>query len=142
MCAALDRAHGIVNRWLVDHPACFPPTVIHITDGESTDGDPSMAMLRLKALASSDGEVLLFNLHLSAVQGVRPISFPSSSSQLPDEYARTLFEGASELTPFMRTVAEEQGIYAPEGARGFVLNGDITMIIRALEIGTRPANLR
>ncbi|HWO88312.1 MAG TPA: vWA domain-containing protein [Gemmatimonadales bacterium] len=142
MCSALIQAHGILSRWLTDHPDCFPPVVIHITDGESTDGDPAPAMAQLKSLASSDGNVMLFNLHLSGNPNAVPVTFPNSPAQLPDQYARTLFEGSSVLTPFMCAVAREQGINVSEGARGFVLNGDIAMIIQALEIGTRPSNLR
>src|SRR5262245_54509379 len=41
MCTALQQAKGIVDSWLAEHQNCFPPVVLHITDGESTDGDPS-----------------------------------------------------------------------------------------------------
>jgi hypothetical protein len=142
MCSALGQAYGILSSWLLQNPNCFPPVVIHITDGESSDGDPANAMVQLKSLASGDGNLMLFNLHLSGNPNAASITFPSSAAQLPDQYARTLFEGSSVLTPFMRTVAQEQGINVSEGARGFVLNGDIAMIIQALEIGTRPSNLR
>jgi hypothetical protein len=142
MCSALAQAQGILSRWLVQNPNSFPPVAIHITDGESTDGDPANALVQLKSLASSDGNVMLFNLHLSGNPNAVSIVFPNDSAQLPDEYARTLFEGSSILTPFMCTIAREQGINISEGARGFVLNGDIAMIIQALEIGTRPSNLR
>ncbi len=142
MCKALDTAHGILAGFLAQHPDCFPPVVIHITDGESTDGDPAGAMNRLKELTSSDGNALLFNLHLSSNPNAVPVTFPSTPDTLPDQYAKLLFEGASPLTPFMLSVAKEQGLSAGEDARGFVLNADITLIIQALEIGTRPSNLR
>jgi hypothetical protein len=44
MCGALGQAQTVVQSWLSQHPDCFPPVVIHITDGESTDGDPTAAM--------------------------------------------------------------------------------------------------
>src|SRR5437763_11169830 len=40
MCAALDRAQQIMSAWAGQHAASYPPIVINITDGESTDGDP------------------------------------------------------------------------------------------------------
>src|SRR5579884_1283280 len=39
MCAALDAAATILSGWLAQHPDSFPPIVINITDGESTDGN-------------------------------------------------------------------------------------------------------
>jgi hypothetical protein len=115
--------------------------VINITDGESTDGDPSGAAAALRTLASSDGEVLLFNLHLSA-QRTRAIEFPNSEAGLPDQYARLLFQMSSHLTPFMVSVARQQGFNAGEGARGFAFNAKLEVAIQFLDIGTRPANLR
>lgn len=143
MCQALGTARGILQGWLEKYPGCFPPVVVHITDGESTDGDPSPAMSELRSMASRDGNVLLFNVHVSDDPGATPVAFPESSAQLPNEYARTLFAGASELTSFMRAVAREQhGLELQDGSRGFVLNGDMVLVIQALDIGTRPSNLR
>ncbi len=52
-----------------------------------------------------------------------------------------LFERASLLTPFMRNVAWENGLYLSEQSRAFVLNADPTLLVLALEIGTRPGNV-
>lgn len=142
MCQALGRVAGILKTWLAAHPDCFPPVVVHITDGESTDGDPTGAMGAITGLSSTDGSVLLFNFHISGNSQVTSVSFPDSSAALPDQYSKLLFEGASPLTVFMRSVAKEHGFVLGEGARGFVLNADLTLIIQALDIGTRPSNLR
>lgn len=142
MCQAFDYGIAIIQNWLDQHPSCFPPVVIHITDGESTDGNPSEKMSILKNLASSDGNVLLFNLHLSSNPHAKTLSFPDNSVQLPDQYANMLFNGSSTLTPFMRNVAKEYGFNLSEGTKGFVLNGDLTLTIIGIEIGTRPSNLR
>jgi hypothetical protein len=142
MCQALGRGKSILQQWLTQHPNSFPPVVIHITDGESTDGDPSQAMRELTSLPSSDGSVLLFNLHLSSNPSAVSTAFPDSASHLPDQFARALFDGASLLTPFMRTVAGEHGFQLGEGAKCFVLNAELVLVIQALDIGTRPSNLR
>ncbi len=150
MCRALEIAYQWVDTWVKAHPGSFPPIVIHITDGESTDSsDPAEAnrmvgeaLAKLKALCSTDGNTLVFNVHLSSNPTARPISFPNSSSALPDEYSKMLFDGASELTSFMQTVAREHGIDVGEGAKSFVLNAELTLLIQALDIGTRPSNLR
>ncbi len=143
MCQALGLAQNILQKWLAQHSACFPPVVIQITDGESTDGDPTNAMRGIKDLASQDGNVLVFNVHVSSDPNATPIAFPDSSNQLPNPPAKILFEGSSVLTPFMRSAANSQhGLSLSDGARGFVLNGDMVLVVQALDIGTRPSNLR
>lgn len=41
MCQAMDLAGESLSGWIRTHADAFPPVVINITDGESTDGDPS-----------------------------------------------------------------------------------------------------
>lgn len=143
MCQALELARKVVSGWLAQHPSCFPPVAIHITDGESTDGDPSGQMRELTKLASADGEVILLNIHLSNNPAAKPVEFPDSSEGLPDQYARMLFEGASLLTANMRAVAaSDYKLELADNAKGFVLNADPQLVITALDIGTRPSNLR
>jgi hypothetical protein len=141
MCAALSRAQGLLSSWLAQHPECFPPIVINITDGESTDGDPSDIATSVRDLSSSDGNVLLFNLHLSSSRAT-PIEFPDNEAGLPDQYAQLLFRLSSALPDYMRSIAQQEGFTASEGTRGFVFNADIVSVIRFLDIGTRPSNLR
>jgi hypothetical protein len=141
MCQALTRAQSIIQGWLNQHPGCFPPIVINITDGEATDGDPSIPAQSLAALSSSDGSVLLFNVHLSSQQA-SPIEFPDNEEGLPDEYARLLFRMSSVLPDYMRSMAQQEGFRVSDKTRGFVFNADIVAVIRFLDIGTRPSNLR
>ncbi len=143
MCQAMREADRILTGWLTQHPNCFPPVVVHITDGESTDGDPTEAMRSVTNLSSADGNALLFNIHLSSNPDAKAISFPDASVQLPDQYARLLFDAASFLTPFMRSVAkQDHHLDLSEQAKGFVLNADMVLVITAMDIGTRPSNLR
>lgn len=141
MCNALEVARRIAQQWIDQHPNSFPPVVINITDGESTDGDPTTAAASLRSIATSDGQVLLFNLHISS-QKQRPIEFPSSDSELPDQYARLLFSMSSPLAPFMVTAARQEGYSVTEGAKGFAFNAGLVATIKFLDIGTRPSNLR
>lgn len=141
MCQALTRAHSILKNWLDEHADCFPPIVINITDGEATDGKPDIPAKTLMNLASKDGNVLLFNLHLSSLRAT-PIEFPDNEDVLNDKYAKLLFGISSTLPEYMRTVAQQEGFAVTDNARGFVFNGDMVSLIRFLDIGTRPANLR
>ncbi len=142
MCRAASEAERILNDWLTAHPDCYPPIVIHITDGESTDGDPTERIRQLTNMMSSDGNVMLFNIHLSANPNAASVSFPDSADDLPDDYSKMLFETASPLTPTMRALAKEHGFTPSESARSFVLNADMVLLVQAIDIGTRPANLR
>lgn len=142
MCRAASEAERILNDWLTAHPDCYPPIVIHITDGEATDGDPTERIRQLTNMSSSDGNVMLFNIHLSANPNATPISFPDSADDLPDDYSKMLFETASPLSPTMRALAKEHGFSPSESARAFVLNADMVLLVQAIDIGTRPANLR
>lgn len=141
MVAALGRARDILSGWLADHAGAFPPIVINITDGESTDGDPAAAAEAVRTLSSDDGNVLLFNAHLSS-QRAAPIEFPDRADGLPDKYAQLLFGMSSDLPAYMRSAASAEGYSISDGARGFVFNADLVSVIRFLDIGTRPSNLR
>src|SRR5262245_7524861 len=61
MCQALTTAKLYLEVFLGSFSGCYPPLVINITDGMSTDGDPQPAAKALRELKSSDGNVLLFN---------------------------------------------------------------------------------
>jgi len=141
MSSALTQAQSILSNWLVAHPECFPPVAINLTDGESTDGDPSFAGESIRQLASTDGNVLLFNLHVSDDTST-PITFPDNEISLPNDYAASLFNLSSVLPPGMRSYAQQQGMPVSEGSRGFVFNADVTSVVQFLDIGTRASDLR
>lgn len=141
MCQALTQAHAVLTTWLAQHPDCFPPTVINLTDGESTDGDPTGAAENLKRLTSKDGNVLLFNIHLSSRRDM-PIEFPDDEVPLPDQYAKLLFQISSALPEHIRGVAHGENYQITDRTRGFTFNADMVALIKFLDIGTRPSNLR
>jgi hypothetical protein len=136
MCQALALAHRVLSAFLSQFHACYPPIVLNITDGESTDGDPLEAATAIRSLASTDGNVLLFNAHVSANQALA-IEYPSSDASLPDQFARLLFHMSSPLPPLLLGAARAEGFRIAEGSRGFVFNADLVSIIRFLDIGTR-----
>lgn len=136
MCQALTLARQYLEVFLGRFPACYPPLVINITDGMSTDGDPLTAAKAVQNLASVDGNVLLFNAHISDNQS-RPIEFPPAEGGLADNFARLLFRMSSSLPPRLLEAARTDGFPISPGARGFVFNADLVSIIRFLDIGTR-----
>ena len=141
MTQALTLAKKTIEDWLAQHPNCFPPIVINITDGESTDGDPSSIAEEIKRLNSNDGAVLLFNAHISSRQAAA-VLYPSSGTELPDKYGQQLFEMSSLLPDYMVNIAKTDGLPVSVGSRGFVFHADLVTVIQFLDIGTRPSALR
>jgi hypothetical protein len=137
MCKALTRAAEVLADWSDNHPNSYPPTLLHVTDGQSTDGDPESIALAIQQLTTSDGSCLSFNLHVSTAGGGE-IIFPSHDSALSDEYSRLLYRMSSPFPSHLFRLAAERGYSVGDGARGFVFNGDPKAIVDFFEIGTRP----
>jgi hypothetical protein len=141
MSQAMTKARDILTGWVSQHPASFPPIVINITDGEWTDADPTSAADSIKVLATNDGNVLLFNIHISSKQAAS-VEFPDDESRLGDQYAKFLFRLSSPLPSYMQAIARQEGLPVSETSRGFAFNADMVALIRFIDIGTRPSNLR
>jgi hypothetical protein len=138
MCAGLNAAIGILEQWRDAHPAAFPPTVLHVTDGHPSDGNPEPIADRLKSLATDDGACLLFNLHVDAGDG-EPLIFPNDERVIQDRFGKSLFRMSSLLPPHALEAAAAKGYDVRPGARGFVFNAGIEAIADFFDIGTRPA---
>ena len=126
MCAGLNAAVRIPYQ-RARHPSAFPPTVLHVTDGHPSDGDPEPTADRLKSLATSDGGCLLFNLHVDAGQG-EPLIFPNDERAIKDRFGKALFRMSSLLPPHALEAAARKGYDVRPGARGFVFNAGIEAI--------------
>lgn len=138
MNAAMEMTKDTIAWFLEQFPDCYPPLVVNLTDGQPTDSNPMGTAQDIKSLRSSDGNVLLFNGHISS-SPAPPLAFPSDESDLPDKYAKVLFRMSSVLPPTLMTAARDEGFSVSGPARGFVFNADLVAVIRFLEIGTRIA---
>jgi hypothetical protein len=139
MSAAMDLARQVVSGFITEYPDCFPPLIINLTDGQPTDANPLGASQLIKRLKSSDGNVLIFNAHLSSSPGPA-ISFPDVEDDLPDVFSKLLFRMSSVLpTPILQGAVEE-GYSVKSTSRGFMFNADLVAVTRFLEIGTRVAS--
>lgn len=136
MCKALELAKTYLEMFLGRYPNCYPPMVVNITDGASTDGDPLPNAKALQSMSSTDGPVLLLNAHISS-NTASPVEFPASEAGLADNFSRLLFRMSSALPPLLFEAAKADGYAVVPGARGFVFNADLVSVIRFLEIGTR-----
>ena len=135
MKEAFAEAKNIVSNWLSAYPDGYPPIVINITDGEYTTGNPINEAQAIKSISTSDGNVLLFNIHISSLNS-SPVFFPSSATSLGDNYAKELFEMSSPLPDAMIAKAIELYPGTSSGARGFAFNGDLVALVNFLDIGS------
>lgn len=141
MGEALEKAFDILEPWVKAHPDSYPPIVINISDGAATDTGPESQAKQLRNLATNDGEVLLFNCHISENCSA-PIAFPAQKRELPDAFARTLFDVSSLLPENLAEQARAEGIDLDPESRGFAFNADLTELIRFLDLGTRSSHLK
>jgi hypothetical protein len=141
MCAALKLGGGVAHAWARSHPDSFPPIVINITDGMATDNDAEadteVWATRLQSIRTNDGNLLLFNIHISGISDTSVV-FPDSPQLLAvsDLHAQLLFRMSSELPEIMLRAAGRLGLTVGPGARGLVCNGSIDAVVFALEVGT------
>lgn len=141
MCQAITTAAESLAAWCDEHPDSYPPTVLHVTDGESTDGDPEALADTLRQFQTNDGNVLFLNLHVSSRPG-NPIAFPPSEAGLPDQYAKLLYRMSSGLPEHLVRFAQDKGLSASFESRGFMFNAEAAEIVDFFDIGTRASQLR
>lgn len=141
MCDAMRKVAELLVEWCDSHQSSYPPTVIHVTDGQSSDGDPSEIAEAVKLISTGDGQSLVFNLHISTAEGAA-ILFPSSEHTLPDEYSRRLFRMSSNFPPHLIPAAKAKGHNVTSESKFFGYNASIEEIVDFFEIGTQASNLR
>lgn len=141
MRAALTKAAEELAAWCDAHPESYPPTVLHVTDGESGDGDPEEIAANLAQLRTNDGSVVVMNIHVSAL-GSDTIKFPSSESGLPDSHAKLLFRMSSPLPQHLAAFAKDKGYNVSPESRGYMFNAEAGEIVDFFDIGTRASQLR
>ena len=135
MCEAFKTVKDILRRWLGEHPTGFPPTILHLTDGESGDGDPTAIGQEIMSMGTDDGNVLIFNCHVSATN-TQKIEYPSNQYGLPNNFAKILFGISSQLPAGFIAAAQQLGVNVTNDSRGFVFNADPSSVVQFYEIGT------
>jgi len=144
---AFDYARNLLDEWMIDHHEkdCYPPTIIHITDGEfnhATKEEVLQKANELKSMFTNDGNVILFNIHITADVDVDSVACPIDKAELGgDEYAENLFDMSSLLPErYNQDIARclndtRTGRHVAMG-----VNADATTLIKLMDIGT-PTNI-
>ena len=144
---AFDYARDLLADWMIDHHEkdCYPPTVIHITDGVFNHASKDEVVQKaneLKEMFTNDGNVILFNIHFTSDLNANSVACPIAKSELGgDPYAETLFELSSLLPErYNQDIARclndnRAGRHVAMG-----MNADATTLIKLMDIGT-PTNI-
>lgn len=143
MCEALRHARDIAAAWCA-HPAnaeSFPPVVFNITDGEATDCDDDELRAvceQIKALATSDGQVLLINVHIAAGEEGLTAFFPSETEVVyTHRYAGLLHDCSSRMPDvFDSAIRAAKGPGALPPFRGMSYNASAAELVTMLNIGS------
>ena len=144
---AFDYAKKLLDEWMKEHHEkdCYPPTVIHITDGEfnnATKDEVTQKANELKAMFTNDGNVILFNIHFTANLNVGSVACPIGKSELEgNQFAEALFDMSSLLPErYNKDIARclNDSRVGRHVAMG--VNADATTLIKLMDIGT-PTNI-
>ena len=115
MNAAVELANEIVGGFVADHPDCFPPLVVNLTDGQPTDANPLAAAQRSEGAEKHATGTCSCSTPTCPVSPAPPIAFPNGEDGLPDVFSKLLFRMSSMLPPPMAQAAREEG-YTLTGA--------------------------
>ncbi len=143
MGEAFREARDLAANWVtrIDNAESFPPVVFNITDGEATDvEDEELRALaeEIRSLRTTDGNVLLINIHIAADDTSRPVFFPSSEeAAYPNRYAALLYDCSSVMPEvFNEAIREVKGPGAQPPFRGMSYNASAAELIAMLNIGS------
>lgn len=144
---AFDKVKGLLEQWMEKHKGkdCYPPTIINITDGEFNGASKDIVLQQaneLKSMFTNDGNVLLFNIHISTAK-TDCILLPVNKDEVKhNAYSTTLFE-LSSLLP--QRYNEEISKVRQDGDlsvrhTAMAVNADMSTLIKLMDIGT-PTNI-
>jgi len=114
------------------------PIVINITDGMPNDESTATAAAqKLMDIKCEDGNVILFNMHISA-RGAKELLFPATEADLDGSpEARFLFNISSPLDDDMVNNAYANGFESVKaGVRGMITNASGKTIPRFIQFGS------
>lgn len=147
MYEALRRVRDLVEEWCAKecNRESFPPVVINITDGESSDStDRELCDIcsQIRRAATDDGNTLLLNIHISANHTLPAIVFPMADElSQADHYARTLAECSSVMPEaFNSAIIQLKGAGAVPPFFGMGYNASIIELLSFINIGSRSVS--
>jgi hypothetical protein len=140
MSEGFRKAAEYLVSWCNSHGKSYPPTLIHVAGGPSTDGDPEQLAEAIRHISTNHGQCLLFNLHLNT-SGSASVIFPESEDSLPDPYSKMLFRMSSLIPVHLIKPAQEKRYSASSESRFFGYRAGYDGLVNFFDIGTQVSNL-
>ena len=144
---AFDRAKRLLAEWMKEHHEkdCYPPTIINITDGWFNGASKEYVLQQaneLKSMFTNDGNVILFNIHITDEDTIESIACPIMKEELNnDVYAEMLFDMSSLLPErYNADISRCLNDNRDGRHRAMGVNADATTLIKLMDIGT-PTNI-
>ncbi len=145
---AFGMAKDLLDKWMKEHHEkdCYPPTIINITDGAFNGiANPrevnTQLANELKALFTNDGNVLLWNIHITP-DNQEQILLPISKIELnEDKYSEWLYDMSSLLpSRYNIPIGDLRGDAENTRHVAMATNTDLSTLIQLMDIGT-PTNI-
>jgi len=145
---AFEIAKELLDKWMKNHHEkdCYPPTIINITDGAFNGiANPrevnTQLANELKALFTNDGNVLLWNIHVTP-DNQEQILLPISKTELKeDKYSEWLYDMSSLLpSRYNQPIGDLRGDAENTRHVAMATNTDLSTLIQLMDIGT-PTNI-
>ncbi len=140
----MSYIHDCLKEWCSNpHNAdSFPPVIFNITDGESSDcSDVELREIsqKIKNLSTTDGNVILTNIHINVQNPTRRTIFPTIEEVgCESRYARLLAECSSVIPEqFNDVIRAERGDFARPPFRAMGFNASMAEVLEIFNIGSR-----
>ena len=145
---AFAMAKDLLDKWMKEHHEkdCYPPTIINITDGafngilNPREVNTQLAN-ELKAMFTNDGNVLLWNIHVTP-DNQEQILLPIGKTELnEDKYSEWLYDMSSLLpSRYNQPIGDLRGDAENTRHVAMATNTDLSTLIQLMDIGT-PTNI-
>lgn len=143
---AFDKAKALLDQWMQEHhdKDCYPPTIINITDGQFNHATREQIVQQaneLKAMFTNDGNVLLWNIHITP-NNMEQVLLPIGKNELKgDKYSELLYDMSSLLpTRYNQAISDIRGDSVDSRHVAMATNTDMSTLIQLMDIGT-PTNI-
>ncbi len=143
---ALKTVYCDITEWIKKHDRteCFPPIMIHISDGEPSDSSEEMLLNiadKIRSIETNNGNLIFLNVHLASYDG-ESIIFPESEKEIEQAHknAKLLYHMSSDMpVQFHDDIAAMKNTKITNKdakIKGVVYNASVVDLIKVLSVGT------
>ena len=145
---AFAMAKDLLEKWMKEHHEqdCYPPTIINITDGafngiQNPHEVNTQLANELKAMFTNDGNVLVWNIHVTPDNKTQ-LLLPVSKTEINNDKDSECLYNMSSLLPsrYNQPIGDLRGDAENRRHVAMAINSDLSTLIQLMDIGT-PTNI-